>query len=742
MDRKKDKGTCGGGIRPLTRCFKQSNRPGLVIGLGGSGIEILRQIKKEAYFQIEKDEFGHYDRITFLGIDTDQDIFQYTFSPVYKQDPLEEDELFSIMFPVAALPEKIPEWLSKNIHVARDLSCGTRGIRQIGRYCLTVHIDQLYDRLESIIRACISRTGQSSMNVHIITGLAGGTGSGIYLDICYLLRSIFEKMRVENAIYGYCILPDLLLQKFNQGIDPARQNAMLANGYAALRELQYFMNLPWNGERFEENYSDRIHISCNKKPMDVVYLISAVRNGNVSMYEKVVKNVVDMIIDQLTAQQMIYHISSASLNPAASPFASFDVMKCELPLKEMTTYLVSAVLRKMERLPDRYPNAEEVDGLLDAIGLNQSNLFEMFACCMEEYKPQITGLRVPLSDEQILEAIGQYQKRLQMMEEPTEQYLHKLSEALMRISADIHKGPMFAAYFLDLKQQNPIYSGLEKLVYSTGDSLSHEKCNTDHIYRCWREYNSEPRNIFTGGRRKRTLEYEKLQEAYFESTCKCFILEKVLHFLESLIKQIVNKYSSLPNVMQELVGAANENLDDLEKIKMFQLEYPEKLDDLIDLKRDFEIIGAVFERYKAGLQESESVLEDMLHSLSLCYLPALEELCHEFDAVSFSKIQDQMKRMILEKPAIKSGEWSYRKLKVPCGFTNIQAVAAQMGNSIFISSCDREGGIWYYDITYGKQINSCEYFPAMKKAYYESVAAGLHLHESDVDWRSTLPDIE
>ena len=65
----------GGGIWGDRSHLPQIENPSVMIGIGGSGLDTLRQVKKSVYrsFKPDRTERGVpvYDRVTFLGIDTD-----------------------------------------------------------------------------------------------------------------------------------------------------------------------------------------------------------------------------------------------------------------------------------------------------------------------------------------------------------------------------------------------------------------------------------------------------------------------------------------------------------------------------------------------------------------------------------------------------------------------------------------------------------------------------------------------
>lgn len=69
---------------------------------------------------------------------------------------------------------------------------GTRGIRQVGRLMMMDRSRDFMNKGEQEIN--IARKGLSDpiINIYIVSGLTGGTGSGCFLDVCYMVRSITQ----------------------------------------------------------------------------------------------------------------------------------------------------------------------------------------------------------------------------------------------------------------------------------------------------------------------------------------------------------------------------------------------------------------------------------------------------------------------------------------------------------------------------------------------------------------------
>jgi hypothetical protein len=86
-------------------------------------------------------------------------------------------------------------------------------------------------------------SGNIRTNVFILSGLCGGTGSGSFIDIAYLVKKTMREFGNSTPmLYGVFELPDSTIKHMLPGwSDRVTLWRMQNNGYAALQELDYFM---------------------------------------------------------------------------------------------------------------------------------------------------------------------------------------------------------------------------------------------------------------------------------------------------------------------------------------------------------------------------------------------------------------------------------------------------------------------------------------------------------------------
>lgn len=293
---------------------------GLVIGIGGSGAETLASNRRR---MIEK--YGSLENvpmIRYLYIDTDPKWWQDHHSRVEKHIRLSDQEFVDIQFPGASeLYRGIKRgsyphynWFDlPKLENLKSVTDGAGTVRQMARLAFWFQYSKIREAIEEHLNALRTDSVATYMrtrhgiqldegiNVYIVAGLGGGTGSGLWLDTAYLVRKILKDMGITgaNQIVGYGVLP----QAFK---DLTGANAM-ANGYAVLKELNYYSYLysptnqlasvygepTWEADYLRDNIN---RVSFKRQaPFEFCYLVDA-RNANVDLHRKDIYHMIDCAI--------------------------------------------------------------------------------------------------------------------------------------------------------------------------------------------------------------------------------------------------------------------------------------------------------------------------------------------------------------------------------------------------------------------------------------------------------------
>ena len=239
--------------------------PTIFIGVGGTGKEVLLRIRRRLYtkYRVKK-----LPVTRFIWMDTDANGIRRTPDCVDKMVDLDSDERIALEIPSSDLKNiynnsktysHLFEWYSPALRELGPmiLEHGAGQIRSAGRLAfwqhhnqfknalvnaknaLSVPSDQLEDELEKVVGEHVDVGVPGAMNVrfqvHIVAGMAGGTGSGGFLDVGFATREIMP----DTAIMGHFVLPGAFGR-----LNPSKEPVMFANGYAALKELDYYISPP------------------------------------------------------------------------------------------------------------------------------------------------------------------------------------------------------------------------------------------------------------------------------------------------------------------------------------------------------------------------------------------------------------------------------------------------------------------------------------------------------------------
>ncbi|MBO9129102.1 tubulin-like doman-containing protein [Bacillus sp. 165] len=209
-----------------------SIQPTILIGLGGIGSTIASKV----YEQIPQE---NRKKVAIHVFDTDVNMIN-SLSHIQKY----VTQTSSIKTPREYLAEdpSIQDWFPIDPTILdKPLTEGAGQLRVMSRLALLAamkeeKLNAFWQEIEKIFPVTSDKT-EYGVRVIIITSLAGGTGSGMFLQIALYLREMLrKKLRHNNIIIrGAFLLPDVLVK--TRTISGKEFESVQANGYASLKEL-------------------------------------------------------------------------------------------------------------------------------------------------------------------------------------------------------------------------------------------------------------------------------------------------------------------------------------------------------------------------------------------------------------------------------------------------------------------------------------------------------------------------
>ncbi len=233
-----------------------SNSRIIVIGLGGMGLKTVARLKAELNIRVGKIDPAC---LRIIAFDTDKNATTPLTDP--ETGCFSENEIVLLDNTDVATqingsddlrPATINSIIPRGFNHTAD-GHGSGQVRLMGRACVmnTDIFGKIYDTIKSNISDLQDFTG-TTLDIHVVAGVGGGTGSGLIIDVPYIARRAATDAGLTSSrirIFGHVYLPNTY--RANPGFNA---NSAKRNGYAALKEIDYLMNIKNSGEKFEALY--------------------------------------------------------------------------------------------------------------------------------------------------------------------------------------------------------------------------------------------------------------------------------------------------------------------------------------------------------------------------------------------------------------------------------------------------------------------------------------------------------
>ena len=392
-------------------------RPTVIIGLGGTGYGALLKLKKRFV-----DAYGFVPPIiTFLSIDTTENAEGGAAAETTTTDgKLDHNETFVLQVgnPAALVNganAHIDEWWPPQIPT-QSIIAGAGQVRARGRLALFARANEVYGRLRRAVDDVRNIRNQKQMyadqfqvstragvEVHIVGSVAGGTGSGTFLDIAFMARDIVGSDEQSNFT-GVLLLPGIFTRY--SGVALVKPNA-----YGALKEIEYLSTMK---SGFQIDYGVR-RVDVTRPPFDLIYLIDNINEQGrvVSEQQDLYGLIADGMYVQIGSQigadsanavdNIKTQIATAGLVKGRSPqYCSFGVASLVMPGFEPLMWEDAKRLVNDELLNGAVVDAEieeEVQRFIDTNRLREDNADQVIeALSQREGGGQ---LRFPMSLQQL-----------------------------------------------------------------------------------------------------------------------------------------------------------------------------------------------------------------------------------------------------------------------------------------------------------------------------------------------------
>ncbi|MDQ3667594.1 MAG: tubulin-like doman-containing protein [Acidobacteriota bacterium] len=349
-------------------------RPTVVIGLGGTGYEVVLKLKKNFI-----DTHGTVPPIIrFLTFDTTTNVITSVKARDRSPVTLDPNEQYVVQIPnpaglLGGDNPHLEEWWPRSVPMGAIIA-GAGQVRARGRLALFAKSSDIFARIRNAIegvrliqaekqayrdRFLVSNRGGAE--VYIVGSLAGGTGSGMFLDTAFIARSFID---AQSNITGVLVLP---------GIFTGRAGTQLVqpNAYGALKEIEEFSRLGLDYS-FKIRYGGQLEVEAKQPPFDLLYLIDSTNETGNGVREQsellslVAQGMHLQIGSQIgtdsanTVDNIKTHLNVVGTVRNRSPkYCSFGVATLTLPVREYETLEIDAARQLL------------CDGLLNGVYADQ-----------------------------------------------------------------------------------------------------------------------------------------------------------------------------------------------------------------------------------------------------------------------------------------------------------------------------------------------------------------------------------
>jgi len=258
--------------------------PSFFIGAGGVGSRIVDRIAARAA-GLPNWETQLRPLTSFISIDTN-DLDQDALKSIPKGNRINIaafDKQKVVEHLRRSNDPQTEQWLPSTYSPREGVKPGAGQIRIESRLGFFFHSPAIRQRLKDLVNQALTPgvtwRKQGKFNVYLFCTLAGGTGSGSFLSLAYLIDDVIRRANWQPRVIANLLLSTLMTDK----VGPELHTNIHANTYAALKELENLTKLDYaqvkqsgrTAEPFQyfRNESSREKLSVGARPFFVSFVL-------------------------------------------------------------------------------------------------------------------------------------------------------------------------------------------------------------------------------------------------------------------------------------------------------------------------------------------------------------------------------------------------------------------------------------------------------------------------------------
>lgn len=320
---------------------KDKFSPFLFMGLGGSGGKIVNAMAAKLT------RHPNWARIRelchFVVIDTNKaDLNQHTFIPASNRFLISSFDRRSYIARKRGTQEldrdtMVTQWVHDDYQFRSAQGAGAGQIRVESRLGLYYNLENDRAGIRNSLGRMIDAATKPNnayrdnedrvVNCLIYASVAGGTGSGAFLPVSYLLQDLVAEQGWGRAnVVGNLMMPSV----FARDVEHVLHDDINANAYAALKELEHLTRLGYegmaDGEPFHYDPTRPDRRSVAGRPFSLAYLIDKPAELSIERYTAAI------------ADSSYLQIFSPMLGAQAGEYDNYDKHQKSLALDHFTVH--------------------------------------------------------------------------------------------------------------------------------------------------------------------------------------------------------------------------------------------------------------------------------------------------------------------------------------------------------------------------------------------------------------------
>lgn len=351
----------------------------IAVGLGGTGMEVMGCLWKLIIRHQVKD-----NHLEWFVLDTADPTNRPEFKnlPANQKRRLIQLETFSdskvvINDLIEAYPESnISKIFPENSYLRKNSFSNKQGaweIRQIGYLSLLYHLhrnnDNIFSKINKVVQD-MPRSELKGVRVYVISSLAGGTGSGMFIPFCGFLKQSIPDVNIE--VFSILVTPEAIAQGKRTPQDNDSIVNFGANAYQALKEIDFVAGNSRKSWEVKLNDSYYFSYNDNQKVMDHVLLIHKVnaQGAELSTGQGVPTDERYLPYFQMISW-MIYYLASLNsesmerfnthLERGLNPFFGLGIQVYEYPEKDVVGNISDVFISQIRSNIESIRNIEDED---------------------------------------------------------------------------------------------------------------------------------------------------------------------------------------------------------------------------------------------------------------------------------------------------------------------------------------------------------------------------------------------